>query len=116
MLIRDLVMKDKSTLDRYVFYRGLGYSVEASELLSCVTYGDEDLAHVVSKLKGGDIFRGVRTWLEKGKPDPIRRSSYQSSSYQSSSYGQMDCLSYTSPISEMEETSISPPRPSPGDT
>ena len=44
MLLHQIVKANREAFDRYIFYRGLGYSVKASELLGCVTYGSEALA------------------------------------------------------------------------
>ena len=104
MLISDLVMKDKNTLDRYVFYRGLGYSVEASELLSCVTYGDYDLACAVARYKKGDIIQNVRAWLERKINEPAKSSTYSVERY---------CLSYASPIGDSCGYGAAPPSPAP---
>lgn len=43
MLLHQIVKANREAFDRYIFYRGLGYSVKASELLGCVTYGSEHL-------------------------------------------------------------------------
>ncbi len=65
MLFNQLVKSKKDNLERYIFYRGLGYSVEASELLACVTYGDEALAYRMESLQGEDALNRLREWLEE---------------------------------------------------
>lgn len=65
MLFNHLVKARKDCLERYIFYRGLGYSVEASELLSCITYGDGFLAYRMESLRGDDALAGLRKWLEE---------------------------------------------------
>ena len=65
MLFNRLVKSKKDNLERYIFYRGLGYSVEASELLACVTYGDETLAYRMDGFSPDDRLRQLRGWLEQ---------------------------------------------------
>ena len=65
MLFNRLVKSKKDNLERYIFYRGLGYSVEASELLACVTYGDETLTYRMDGFSPDDRLRQLRGWLEQ---------------------------------------------------
>ena len=50
-MFRQANRKDSDTLDKFIYYRELGYSVETAELLSRITYGDEDLAKLARKFK-----------------------------------------------------------------
>ena len=65
MLFNRLVKTGKGNLERYIFYRSLGYSVEASELLACLTYGSEALAYRMESFPGGDALIRLHTWLEE---------------------------------------------------
>ena len=65
MLFNRLVKSKKDNLERYIFYRGLGYSVEASELLACVTYGDETLTYRMDGFSPDNRLRQLRGWLEQ---------------------------------------------------
>ena len=65
MLFNQLVKSKRDNLERYIFYRGLGYSVEASELLACVTYGSEELAYRMESLQGNDALVRLHSWLEE---------------------------------------------------
>ncbi len=79
MLFNQLVKSKKDNLERYIFYRGLGYSVEASELLACVTYGSEELAHRMKGLQGDDALVKLHGWLEARKastPESALREYY----------------------------------------
>ena len=64
MLFNQLVKARKDSLDRYIFYRSLGYSVEASELLACITYGDRALAYRMAHFQADDVLTEFRKWLE----------------------------------------------------
>ena len=57
MFFNQLAKSKKDNLERYIFYRGLGYSVEASELLACVTYGSEELAYRMDGFSPDDRLR-----------------------------------------------------------
>ena len=72
MLFNQLVKTGKGNLERYIFYRGLGYSVAASELLACLTYGSETLAYRMESLQGDDALIRLHNWLEEqDAQDPL---------------------------------------------
>ena len=79
MLFNRLVKTGKGNLERYIFYRSLGYSVEVSELLACLTYGSEALAYRMESFPGDDALIRLHKWLEEqdeADPDTALRGYY----------------------------------------
>ena len=62
-MFRNASQKDSDKLDKFIFYRELGYSAEASEFLSRVTYGDEDIARRARQLGMENGLAGLITWV-----------------------------------------------------
>ena len=70
MLLHQIVKANREAFDRYIFYRGLGYSVKASELLGCVTYGSEALAFWHAEYNGENSLSIFYEWLEEQREQP----------------------------------------------
>ncbi len=64
-MFRQANRKDSDTLDKFIYYRELGYSVETAELLSRITYGDEDLAKLARKFKPGERLKKLCAWFKE---------------------------------------------------
>ncbi len=64
-MFRQANRKDSDTLDKFIYYRELGYSVETAELLSRITYGDEDLAKLARRFKPGERLQKLRAWFKE---------------------------------------------------
>ena len=57
--------KDSDSLDKFIYYRELGYSVETAEFLSRITYGDEDLAKLARRFKPGERLQKLCVWFKE---------------------------------------------------
>lgn len=64
-MFRQANRKDSDTLDKFIYYRELGYSVETAELLSRITYGDGDLAKLARRFKPGERLQKLRAWFKE---------------------------------------------------
>lgn len=69
-MFRKASQKDSDTLDKFIYYRELGYSAEASEFLSRVTYGDEDLARRARQLGIENGLAGLIAWVKEREETP----------------------------------------------
>ncbi len=69
-MFRNASQKDSDTLDKFIYYRELGYSAEASEFLSRVTYGDENLARRARQLGMENGLAGLVAWVKEREETP----------------------------------------------
>jgi len=72
-MFRQAGQKGSDVLDRFIYYRGLGYSTQASEVLSRVTYGDGDLARCARRFDRENVLPELYARLKAGKtliPEP----------------------------------------------
>ena len=60
-------------MQKYLYYRELGYSAGTAELLSVLTYGERPLAALMEKLGAEDGLKKLKAWLaERPEEDPER--------------------------------------------
>ena len=64
-MFRQANRKDSDSLDKFIYYRELGYSVETAEFLSRITYGDEDLAKLARRFKPGERLQKLCVWFKE---------------------------------------------------
>ena len=64
-MFRQVKRKDSDSLDKFIYYRELGYSVEVAEFLSRITYGDEDLAKLARQFKPGERLQKLCAWFKE---------------------------------------------------
>lgn len=69
-MFRKASHKDSDTLDKFIYYRELGYSAESSEFLSRVTYGDEDLSRRARQLGIEKGLAGLIAWCKEQADTP----------------------------------------------
>ena len=69
-MFRKAGQRDSDTLDKFIYYRELGYSAEASEFLSRVTYGDENLARRARQLGMENGLAGLVAWVKEREETP----------------------------------------------
>ena len=69
-MFRKASQRDSDTLDKFIYYRELGYSAEASEFLSRVTYGDENLARHARQLGMENGLAGLVAWVKEREETP----------------------------------------------
>ena len=69
-MFRKASQRDSDTLDKFIYYRELGYSAEASEFLSRVTYGDENLARHARQLGMENGLAGLIAWVKEREENP----------------------------------------------
>ena len=74
-MFRNANQKGSDTLDKFIYYRELGYSAEASEFLSRVTYGDEDLARRARQLGIENGLAGLIAWVKEREETPPKDDS-----------------------------------------
>ena len=73
-MFRQANRKDSDSLDKFIYYRELGYSVETAELLSRITYGDEDLTKLARKFKPSERLQKLCAWFkeqENASPEEV---------------------------------------------
>ena len=62
---------------KYEYYLGLGYSEAAAQVLSTVTYGDEDLCFLVKRFSKNNTIENLHAWLrsrEEADPEEAIRA------------------------------------------
>ena len=72
-MFRQADRRETDILDRFIYYRELGYSARASEVLSRVTYGDGDLARFARRFDRENVIPELYARLKTGKafsPEP----------------------------------------------
>ena len=69
-MFRKTSEKDPDSLDKFIYYRELGYSTEASELLSRITYGDEDIVKLARKFDRRNILQELYAWFKEHENEP----------------------------------------------
>ena len=55
--------------NKYEYYLSLGYSDKAAQVLSAVTYGDNELVYLVSRLKKENKLEALYDWLQTREED-----------------------------------------------
>ena len=108
-MFRKASHKDSDTLDKFIYYRELGYSAEASEFLSRVTYGDEDLARRARQLGMENGLAGLIAWFKEREETPPADDSAvcydlwpAPGGYSDKSFASAPCYSY-SPFEELSK-------------
>ena len=72
MNILKWIESDEEALSEYRYYLGLGYSDETAQVLAAVTYGESDVAFLVSRLDSEHVIRDLYEWLRR-QEDPTPR-------------------------------------------
>ena len=110
-MFRNASQKDSDTLDKFIYYRELGYSAEASEFLSRVTYGDEDIARRARQLGMENGLAGLITWVKEREDSPeeddqdgyFERHNYSVGGYSDKSFSSLSRHS-CSPFEELSDS------------
>ena len=66
-MFRERDQRESDVLDRFIYYRELGYSTETSEVLSRITYGDGDLARFARRFSRESVIPEIYARLKAGK-------------------------------------------------
>ncbi len=74
------LLKSKETRRKYEYYLSLGYSENAANVLSVVTYGDEELVFLVKQLGKKNVIENLYSWLharEEKSPQEAIKAFYE---------------------------------------
>ena len=74
MNLTQIVENNRTYRERYEYYRGLGYSEKASEILSVLTYGDRTLRELILGLGEDRIIDRLYDWLTERVEDDPRKA------------------------------------------
>ena len=74
MNLLNLINRSEDLRGKYDYYLSLGFSDTASKVLSVLTFGDEELAFLVSEIGGSDVLGSLETWLQARDEDSVRKA------------------------------------------